>query len=457
MAEHTHRWMRVQEAMTDMDPWTVLHPLQEDGVRLMAWSSPQQETCFVAAGVIQEYRPMGDARFAQARDWWKPIAASMLTIDGDGHPVDPKAPGCLAGFAFSSREQRSDHWKAWGDGALCLPEVLIWRSDGQTWAVYTVDTSVHSLTERLPLLRSMLMDWKRRAVSTMESPANGTVMPLHSADDARETWKSNVKAAQATMATGSIQKIVLARAQAYRPDDTHSFDPLATAWALRKRQVDSTTFLIRRKDGQAFLGSSPEVLARLESGQVETVALAGTRRRSDTSTDDEALGTALMESTKDRHEQQLVAQAIEQALSSMVSNLQGSDTPDVVRHPDVQHLRTTIRGSVTLDATIFDLVDQLHPTPAVGGLPREHALQWLDLHEHLDRGWYAGPIGWIAPSGDGEFVVAIRSVLMADDQAAAFAGCGLVASSNPADEWEESQIKLQTVRQGLAYQAGIES
>jgi isochorismate synthase len=440
-----------------MDPWAVLHPLQEDGIRLMAWSSPQQETCFVAAGVIQEYRPTGAGRFGEARDWWKPIAASMQTIDGDGETVTPKAPGCLAGFAFSSREQRSDHWKAWGDGALCLPEVLIWRSEGQTWAVYTIDTSVHSATDRLPVLRAMLADWNERAVSTMKAPANGTVMALHNHEDAWETWESNVKAAQATMATGSIQKVVLARAQAYRPDDTHSFDPLATAWALRERQVDSTTFLIRRKDGQAFLGSSPEVLARLESGQVETVALAGTRRRSSTSTDDEALSTALMESSKDRHEQQLVAQAIEQALSPMVSNLQGSDTPDVVRHPDVQHLRTTIRGSVATDATIFDLVNQLHPTPAVGGLPKEHALQWLDLHEHLDRGWYAGPIGWIAPSGDGEFVVAIRSVLMADDQAAAFAGCGLVASSNPADEWEESQVKLQTVRQGLAYQAGIES
>ncbi|MAY81696.1 MAG: hypothetical protein CL930_13065 [Deltaproteobacteria bacterium] len=452
MADQTHRWIQVQEPIKDMDPWAILHPLQVDGVRLMAWSAPHQKNCFVAAGVIREYRPTGDARFYQARDWWNEIASNMLTIDVDGNPVVPKAPGCLAGFAFSSRENRTEHWQAWGDGALCLPEVLVWRCDGQTWAVYTIDTNEHAMAERLPHLRTMLMDWKQRAVSTMAPPANGTVMPLHSHEDAWETWKSNVQAAQATMATGSIQKVVLARAQAYRPDATHSFDPLATAWALRDRQIDSTTFLIRRKDGQAFLGSSPEILARLESGQVETVALAGTRRRSDTSTDDEALGTALLESTKDRHEQQLVAQAIEQALTSMVSNLEGSDTPDVVRHPDVQHLRTTIRGSVASDATIFDLVNKLHPTPAVGGLPREHALQWLDLNEHLDRGWYAGPIGWISPSGDGEFVVAIRSVLMADDQAAAFAGCGLVASSNPADEWEESQVKLQTVRQGLAFQ-----
>ena len=93
---------------------------------------------------------------------------------------------------------------------------------------------------------------------------------------------------------------------------------------------------------------------------------------------------------------------------------------------------------------------QLHPTPAVGGLPRQEALTWLDDHEHLDRGWYAGPIGWIAANGNGEFVVAIRSVLMGPDLASAFAGCGLIADSVPEDEWEESQMKLQTVRQGLA-------
>ena len=95
-------------------------------------------------------------------------------------------------------------------------------------------------------------------------------------------------------------------------------------------------------------------------------------------------------------------------------------------------------------------MQQLHPTPAVGGLPRDSALEWLGDNEHLDRGWYAGPVGWLNEAGDGEFVVAIRSVLMEPNTASAFAGCGLVSGSDPADEWEESRVKLQTVRRGLA-------
>jgi salicylate biosynthesis isochorismate synthase len=150
----------------------------------------------------------------------------------------------------------------------------------------------------------------------------------------------------------------------------------------------------------------------------------------------------------------LVAIAITEALAPAVTDLTVADVPEVVCHPDVQHLRTAIQGRLSDDTSIFDLVDRLHPTPAVGGLPRESALAWLDDNERLDRGWYAGPIGWIGGDGNGEFVVAIRSVLMAEGHASAFAGCGLVASSNPADEWEESQVKLQTVRQGLA--AGLD-
>ena len=168
--------------------------------------------------------------------------------------------------------------------------------------------------------------------------------------------------------------------------------------------------------------------------------------------EDAALGAALLDSAKDRHEQEIVAEAIVEALHPYVNDLQQTADPEVVRHPDVQHLRTEIQGKLANNATIFELVKQLHPTPAVGGLPLEPALAWLDDHEHLDRGWYAGPIGWLSPKGEGEFVVAIRSVLMTGHMASAFAGCGLVLNSNPADEWEESQVKLQTVRQGLAFQ-----
>ena len=457
MNSPSERWIRIEVPIQALDPWTLLPPLQEDGVRLMAWSAPSKNVTFVAVGAVSECRPKGPTRFDEARSWWESIAGEMTTVDENGTLTPHQTPACVAGFAFRNDHQRSDEWMAWGDGALCVPETMVWSTDTKTVAVFTIDSHDKDVSQHLQTLRNQLHQWIRRAHPQNSRVANGQVEAHGAVEGAWEAWRSRVESAQATMANGALRKVVLARSQAFTPGETNSFDPLATAWALRQRQTHSTTFLVRRKDGQAFLGSSPETLVQLSEQRVTTVALAGTRRRGDTSAEeDEALSAALLDSEKDRHEQELVAEAIVEALGHHVHDLEQTADPEVVRHPDVQHLRTEIQGRLANNATIFELVKQLHPTPAVGGLPRESALAWLDNHEQLDRGWYAGPIGWLSPKGEGEFVVAIRSVLMTGHMASAFAGCGLVLNSNPEDEWEESQVKLQTVRQGLAFQQRVD-
>ena len=434
--------------LPDTDPWTLLAPLQADGARLMAWSAPEGVQRFVAVGALAEARPAGSSRFDDASEWWRSFeGAHTETTDLNGSAVESRAPLCLAGFAFRVDEERTHAWEAWGDGALCIPEIVIWRDDDGTEATFIVDGDCADWREAVDVLHGRLKTWMARAEEASIKPADGASTAENG--EAQRRWCDDVISAQAQMAKGQLQKVVLARSTAFTPSGSQQFDPLGTATALRDRQTRSTTFLIRRRDGQAFLGSSPEILVKLQEGQVDTVALAGTRRRG-AGAEDNALGEALLESAKDRTEHALVAAAIVDALDTYVSEITLPETPDLVCHPDVQHLRTRIKGSLKRGSTIFDLVAALHPTPAVGGLPRKQAMDWLNNNEALDRGWYAGPIGWISASGEGEFVVTIRSVLMAPNTAAAFAGCGLIADSVPEDEWEESQIKLQTVRQGLA-------
>lgn len=434
--------------LPDTDPWTLLAPLQSDGARLMAWSAPEGTQRFVAVGALAESRPAGPNRFVDARTWWRQFEGSNTqTTNMSGLPAESRAPLCLAGFAFRVDAARSRAWEAWGDGALCVPEIVVWRDEDGTEATFIVDTQSGDWRESVDSLHRQLKTWMARAEEASINPARGASALENG--EAQRQWCDGVVSAQAQMAKGQLQKVVLARSTAFTPAEAQQFDPLGTAAALRDRQTHSTTFLIRRRDGQAFLGSSPEVLVRLQQGHVNTVALAGTRKRGD-GAEDNALGVALLESSKDQTEHALVAAAIVDALDPYVAEISLPETPDLVCHPDVQHLRTAITGTLKQESTIFDLVATLHPTPAVGGLPREQAMDWLNNNESLDRGWYAGPIGWINASGDGEFVVAIRSVLMAPNTAAAFAGCGLIADSIPEDEWEESQIKLQTVRQGLA-------
>ena len=442
------RWRRVRVALSDTDPWTLLAPLQADGARLMAWSAPGGRPRFVAIGALAETRPSGARRFEDAREWWRAFEGkNTQTTDLRGTPIKSRAPLCLAGFAFQADAARTHAWEAWGDGALCIPEIVIWRDAEGTEATFIVDGQEPDWSARVDALQRQLKAWIARAEETPINPAEGA--SIVETGEAQRQWCDDVVSAQTQMAEGRLQKVVLARSTAFTPAGAEQFDPLGTATALRDRQTRSTTFLIRRRDGQAFLGSSPEVLVKLQQGQVDTVALAGTRRRG-TGAEDSALGEALMESTKDQTEHALVVAAIVDALSPHVSQVTLPEVPDLVCHPDVQHLRTGISARLKEESTLFDLVAALHPTPAVGGLPREQAMDWLNANEALDRGWYAGPIGWITASGEGEFVVAIRSVLMAPNTAAAFAGCGLIADSVPEDEWEESQLKLQTVRQGLA-------
>ena len=442
------RLVRVRLPLADTDPWTLLPPLQSDGARLMAWSSPDGVERFVAVGACAEFRPTGPNRFDEARRWWQRFAGDQTrTTNRDGSPAQSSAPVCLAGFAFQTDHARSDAWGAWGDGALCIPDLVLWRGPTGTEATIIADTTQGPVEDTVAEIERRLRDWLARAENAPVNPA--TAATLVNASEAQQEWVRGVAAAQEQMAKGALKKVVLARSAAFEPGRTEQFDPLGTATALRDRQTRSTTFLIRRRDGQAFLGSSPEILVRIRSGEVSTVALAGTRKRGHGEEDD-VLANDLISSVKDLTEHRLVTAAIKEALEPHVTALQIPDSPLVVCHPDVQHLRTDITGQLSPDATIFELVSRLHPTPAVGGLPREQAMDWLDHNEPLDRGWYAGPIGWVSADGDGEFVVAIRSVLMAPRSAAAFAGCGLIADSVPEDEWEESQVKLQTVKQGLS-------
>jgi salicylate biosynthesis isochorismate synthase len=452
--------VRVVAPIACEEPWSLARVIQSSDTRVMAWSAPSEgprPMVFIAAGIAAELRPCGGHRFEEASRWWAQTVSQIVELDGQtGATVHSKTPVCLAGFAFAAGLTRSQAWQGWNDGAICIPEILVIKDAQGTRVVYTLPEN-QGMAELLKL-EQQLQGWLGMTQPEIApAPANGAVQDLGPETSDWSAWRARVESAQSSLKDGTMDKVVLARSEAYRTDADATFDPLGTALALRNRQSDSTTFMIQRKDGQAFLGATPEILVRMDSGRVETVAMAGTRRRGTAEGDDAALGTQLLDSPKDRHEQQLVADAICQALGPVVSDLKVPAAPEVVRLPDVQHLRTAITGRVTDRANIFDLLMRLHPTPAVGGLPRESALQWLDDHESLDRGWYAGPIGWVDAQGNGEFVVAIRSVLMADHEAAAFAGCGLVAHSNARDEWDESVVKLQTVRRGLALRPGAES
>ena len=204
-----------------------------------------------------------------------------------------------------------------------------------------------------------------------------------------------------------------------------------------------------RRGNRTFLGATPERLIRTDGRAFRTVAIAGTIARGADAAEDAELASALLASEKDREEQAVVVAAIRERLTPLSDDLRIEPEPRVLPLRTVQHLCTEIEGTVREQAGLLALAERLHPTPAVGGEPRDIALGLIDEHEGFDRGWYAGPIGWLGPDGDGELMVALRSGIVDRTRATLFAGCGIVADSDPEREWEESRMKLRALASAL--------
>jgi isochorismate synthase len=434
------------------ESWDLLPRLRNFSPRLAAWNS-QEDASFVAGGVAWDATVNGVERFEQAREHWRSLEASRCDVEAT--PQDALLPYCLSGFAFSETGSEvpsplQTHWKGWGDGRLWVPRWVAAQIGNRVRVVVNAPLSKGADPS---LVADQILSQVRWLQAIAAGPDQESQVPAQSAQavsqsGAEDLWVNRVQSAQNALGEGRVRKVVLARSEEYACGGG-AFDAIDTARRMRDQQGGCTVYMVRRANGQAFVGASPEELIRRKGRDISTMALAGTRRRADAEGADAALGQELLQSEKDRHEQLLVTQALESALLPVVESLRPIRTPEVKKLADVQHLCTHLRAKITGEMGLFRLADRLHPSPAVGGMPQANALDWIAENEQMDRGWYAGPIGWIRPGGDGLFVVAIRSVLMHGQRASAFAGCGLVASSDPQSEWSESEAKLRPVARAL--------
>jgi salicylate biosynthesis isochorismate synthase/menaquinone-specific isochorismate synthase len=218
-------------------------------------------------------------------------------------------------------------------------------------------------------------------------------------------------------------------------------DPAATFGALREVFPSCFCFCCGSPEG-AFVGASPELLVRRSGAGAATVALAGSTRRSADPAVAEHRGEQLLRSPKDRAEHEIVVRRIERSLRGQSVWVESAPEPILVKVANIQHLATPIRAQLSEARSAVELAGRLHPTPAIGGEPRDAALAAIAQLEHLDRGWYAGALGWMDAAEDGEFCVGIRSALLRDRTAHVLAGNGIVAASDPAAELAETELKL---------------
>ncbi|MEA2271580.1 MAG: menaquinone-specific isochorismate synthase [Solirubrobacteraceae bacterium] len=329
---------------------------------------------------------------------------------------------------------------------MVLPELSVLRHGDHAWltlaAVMHGDEAPEAVAERLEARLASL----HPAPMPLIDPS-----PIHAARVAGaappEHYEGAVARGVELIRRGEVRKVVLARE--VRVHTAAAIDPAAVFGALRDVFPSCFSYCVGTPDG-AFLGASPELLVRRDGARAQTVALAGTTRRSADPSVDDHLGEQLLHSVKEREEQAIVTARIEKTLAPVSLWVAAAEEPVLVKVQNVQHLATPIRAQLRDPVPALELAGLLHPTPAVGGEPRDRAGRLIPELEGLDRGWYAGPVGWTDLAEDGEFCVALRGALLRGDSAHLYAGCGIVRDSVPSAELAETEIKLQAILPLLA-------
>ena len=412
--------------------------------RFACLEQPDRDGFALAAlGQAAVLEASGGRRFADVARSARELGRTAFTDDPAEDPRRPPATGpvFVGGFAFADDGGSSPEWAGFAPACLVLPELAIARQGGE--ARMTVTAAVHADDDAAAVVERLA----RRAAELSRSS-----VPLLDPDPVERTrvagaappshYEQAVARAVERIRAGELEKIVLAREVRAHAASDH--DPAAVHGALRELFPACYCWCVGTPEA-AFVGASPELLVRRDGQRAQTVALAGTTRRSADPAIDDHLGEQLLGSSKDREEQLIVVRRIERTLEPVSLWVAAAGDPVIVKVHNVQHLATPIRAQLSDPVPAVELAGLLLPTPAVGGEPREAALPLIPALEGLDRGWYAGAVGWTDLAEDGEFCVALRCALLRGRVAHLYAGCGIVRDSVPAEELAESEVKLQAL------------
>lgn len=427
-----------------VDPIAAFGAYLDAGLAPLLWLQPTARRAFVGVGDALRMDLDGPDRFVRAAGFREQVAQGAR-IGGPGAGLGA-GPILLGGGTFAPRPSSDPIWRGLERGHLAVPRLLLELRGDRCLLTGTVAGGAarhDGVREVTSLVRRLERFGARLAADP--GPAR---LDVSARVPNRAAWASSVARCAGAVGRGRLDKVVLARRVDLVGEET--LDVPAILRRLEAGAPSATIFAISTPDGGAFLGATPERLVETRGRTFRTIALAGTRGRGADDAEDDRLGEELLASEKDREEHQVVVTMLRETLGPLADELHIAPRPHVVRLRTVQHLATEISGTVREGTNLLALVEALHPTPAVGGWPSELALDLIDEQEHLDRGWYAGPVGWLglgrSPSGgDGEFVVAIRSGVVRGRSASLFAGCGIVGDSEPDREWEESEHKLRAL------------
>lgn len=350
-------------------------------------------------------------------------------------------PVFIGGAKFMA-EQPNELWENFSDSYWFIPDNLIFRQNGRCYYIHYNQVSNKSdsealVTRYISKLKKIL-DYK--PITDNKAPKQTAVKG--NTPKEKKKWIGTVKEAVNTLENDELSKVVLSRSMEIKLNEELNLN-----YSLKKlKDKNPESYIFAYHSGKAtFFGASPEKLAKFEDYSIEIDALAGSINRGKTEDEDIKLQNQLLNSAKDVAEHKFVLDYIIKSVSKIVESVEYDPAPKVKKFHNIQHLWVPVAAKLNSEASVFEILDIIYPTPAICGAPKDKAVSLIKKLEDYKRGMYSGFVGWLNFSGEGEFAVAIRSAVTKGDKLTAFAGCGIVADSNAEKEYEESELKLKTI------------
>lgn len=414
----------------------------------MFWQNREKTFTLVGLGhahVLSAANHQG--RFEEIKREWQSLCKQIVNEEAFVEPI------LFGGFSFDPLNKEKSEWLRFPQAYFAVPSFQLIIKDDRAYV------SIHLITKKEETFNEFEALRKERdkiihAAQVSELAVYEKPLVIERHELKKDQYLESIKKVTAVIKAKQAEKVVIARTLKLQFDK-----PLSASSALyqvSKEQPESFLFGLESEE-QFFFGATPERLVKVENRQALSTCLAGSTPRGKTVERDTELGNELLKDRKNRSEHQYVVNMISKVFTEHCQTTFVPKTPKLMKIRDIQHLYTPVEGDLKVDSTLFDLVRDLHPTPALGGEPKQSALSLIRQHETMNRGFYAAPVGWIDAKGNGEFAVAIRSALLNEKEAYLYAGGGIVEDSTPESEYAETWVKFRPMLRALGGHLNDES
>ncbi|MGO1058742.1 isochorismate synthase [Planococcus sp. FY231025] len=420
---------------------------QHKGKR-MFWQNREKTFTMVGLGhahVLEALNPHG--RFEEVKSEWQSLCRQIVNEEPDVQPI------LFGGFSFDPLNRTQSVWTNFPEAYFAVPSFQLVIKDDRAYV------SIHLVTKKTETFNDFEALRKERdrlihAAQVSELKKYEKPLVIKRTEIKKDDYLSSIQKVTDVIKAKQAEKVVISRA--LKLDFAKPLSAASALYQASEEQPESFLFGLEAGN-QFFFGATPERLVKVKDRQALSTCLAGSIPRGWTVERDTQLGEELLSDKKNRSEHQYVVSMISKVFGAHSTQVSVPKTPKLMKIRDIQHLYTPVEGELMPGSTLLDLVRDLHPTPALGGEPKQEAMSLIRQYETMNRGYYAAPVGWIDAKGNGEFAVAIRSALLHETEAYLYAGGGIVEDSTPEAEYDETWVKFRPMLRALGGQLSDES